>query len=430
MVTVAIAFDGLDPLPPLAVINSTATTAASAESLDKIDFAAVTVASAKKSLLALLRSPEVASQLPEGTGRRVRVCDGFESILAERPALNALVAMNTSKVRRRELLSLFNFAAFYLPHALSADRLVYLDTDTLVVRKEWVRHASTVFKTMGKGRPVAAVEDCSQKLGKYVNFVFLRKLLSGKTGPLAFDRFFGPDRVVDEETCVFNRGVVLFDAKRWRELRLTAVIEELVAAYVKSKAKLWRGGVSQPPFLVALAGRYKKLALEWNVRGVGRVDLSHSELERLTDMIRQKRPASNSSFSTLMRHTEKVGPFQKRTPFVAPLAYRANILHFTGEIKPWRVSSTAASNFAEFGVATDSEGHVMGECHPRLNVTAVRNATSPTALFATGCYAQLPLCACGLDDCVESCAAAWHRFVSPESRIVAQTLESFSSIHQ
>ena len=80
-------------------------------------------------------------------------------------------------------------------------------------------------------------------------------------------------------TCVFNRGVVLFDPRRWRELGLTRTIEELVSAYVKSHARLWRGGVSQPPFLLALGGRYAKLPLEWNVRGLGRVDMSYVEYE-------------------------------------------------------------------------------------------------------------------------------------------------------
>lgn len=425
-ITVAIAYDGLDPLPPLAVINSTATSAG--DRVSWIEIAAVTESDAKAELLALLRAPEVSRLLPSGL--RVRVCDGLSSALAERPALSALSAMNesSSRVRRRELLSLFNFAAFYLPHALvRSNRLVYLDTDAIVVRRDWARQASSVFKTLGKGKPVAAVEDCSQRLSKYVNFQLLRKLLAQRTsGPLAYDRFFGPDRAVDEETCVFNRGVVLFDARRWRDLRLTAVIEELVAYYVKSKAKLWRGGVSQPPFLVALAGRYKKLPLEWNVRGVGRVDLSHVELERTAAMIRDKRPASNASYTALLAHTSLVGPFQKRTPFVAPLAYRAHVLHFTGEIKPWRVSRTAALDWSAFGVATDPQGHVKGECFPRRDVSAVLNATSPTALFATGCFARLPLCACGPRDCVESCAAVWHRYVAPQAWAALESLRALS----
>ena len=86
----------------------------------------------------------------------------------------------------------------------------------------------------------------------------------------AWSRFGFVDEAYSNETCVFNRGVVLLDCKRWRELRLTETIEDLVDAYVHSHAKLWRGGISQPPFLLALAGRYMKLNMEWNVRGLGR----------------------------------------------------------------------------------------------------------------------------------------------------------------
>ena len=50
--------------------------------------------------------------------------------------------------------------------------------------------------------------------------------------------------------------VVLFDCERWRELRLTETIEDLVEAFVQSRARLWRGGISQPPFLLALAGAH------------------------------------------------------------------------------------------------------------------------------------------------------------------------------
>ncbi|KAJ1460095.1 nucleotide-diphospho-sugar transferase, partial [Pelagophyceae sp. CCMP2097] len=167
-----------------------------------------------------------------------------------------------ARVRRRELLSPFNFCAFYLPHILDADRILYVDTD-VVVRAD-------VSKLRGLdmgGHAAAATEDCSQKLSKYINFQILGRVLArrrahGAHGALQFD-------AATNETCVFNRGVVLFDAAKWRNMRLTSAIEELIVLYVKSRARLWRGGVSQPPFLLALAGRYADLGLAWNVRGLG-----------------------------------------------------------------------------------------------------------------------------------------------------------------
>ena len=69
----------------------------------------------------LLRAPAVARELPAGLGEKIRVCGGFTHMLAQRPALAALATLKNAsdpklgKIRRKELLSPFNFAAFYLP---------------------------------------------------------------------------------------------------------------------------------------------------------------------------------------------------------------------------------------------------------------------------------------------------------------------------
>ena len=128
-----------------------------------------------------------------------------------------------------------------------------------------------------RGAPAAAVEDCTQRVYKYVDFDLLKRHDRRRYAPTSWSRFGLKPEAYSNETCVFNRGVVLFDALRWRELRLTETIEDLVDAFVSTRAKLWRGGISQPPFLLALAGRYLKLDMEWNVRGLGRVDLGRSE---------------------------------------------------------------------------------------------------------------------------------------------------------
>merc|ERR1719271_434218 len=101
-------------------------------------------------------------------------------MLLERPALRALHDLRNasdrttvSRVRRRELLSPFNFAAFYLPHVLDARRILYLDTDTLV-KADVLRGLADL--DMGR-HAVAAVEDCSQRLLKYINFQLLERTL-------------------------------------------------------------------------------------------------------------------------------------------------------------------------------------------------------------------------------------------------------------
>ena len=116
-------------------------------------------------------------------------------------------------------------------------------------------------------KAVAAVNDCSQKIAKY----FREDLL-----PIQHKILW--QRVLRGDGCVFNRGVVVFDTLRWRTLQLTETIEDLVDAFVDSKAKLWSSGISQPPFLLALAGRYEQLPVSWNVRGLGPVWKSTSEL--------------------------------------------------------------------------------------------------------------------------------------------------------
>ncbi|KAH8045422.1 hypothetical protein JL720_16701 [Aureococcus anophagefferens] len=72
------------------------------------------------------------------------------------------------------------------------------------------------------------------------------------------------------DTCVFNRGVLLLNGEIWRRERMAERIERLVVDFVHSKGALFRAGVSQPPFLLALANHYFKLGQEWNVRGLGR----------------------------------------------------------------------------------------------------------------------------------------------------------------
>ena len=44
------------------------------------------------------------------------------------------------------------------------------------------------------------------------------------------------------------------------------------------KGPLWRAGVSQPPFLIALAGKFTDLGAEYNVRGLGRGDIAPDEV--------------------------------------------------------------------------------------------------------------------------------------------------------
>ena len=185
------------------------------------------------------------------------------------------------------------------------------------------------------GAPAAAVEDCTQKVFKYINYDLLQRYdYAGRKdrgdGTLHWSRFGFERDAYSNETCVFNRGVVLFDCPRWRELRLTETIEDLVDAFVSSRAKLWRGGISQPPFLLALAGRYFKLDMEWNVRGLGRMDLGRNEWLSLAAFAKERYGTEPASFE---RHMAPSGPFKHTfNPFLCPFSAHAKILDSSGRV--------------------------------------------------------------------------------------------------
>ena len=183
------------------------------------------------------------------------------------------------------------------------------------------------------GAPAAAVEDCTQKVHKYVNYELLEEKDHHKLGgEKHWSRFGLSDAAYSNETCVFNRGVVLFDSARWRELRLTETIEDLVDAFVSTRAKLWRGGISQPPFLLTLAGRYLKLGVEWNVRGLGRLELGRAEWLLLAQGAQERYGTPG-----LDAHTAPAGPFRHTfNPYVSPFAAHAKILHFNGDVRTLR----------------------------------------------------------------------------------------------
>lgn len=68
--------------------------------------------------------------------------------------------------RRKELFDPLNFAAFYL-HELfpAAARVLYLDTDVVVL----ANLVDGLSRLNLHGQPAGVVEDCSQRLGKYVD---------------------------------------------------------------------------------------------------------------------------------------------------------------------------------------------------------------------------------------------------------------------
>ncbi|CAJ1410101.1 unnamed protein product [Effrenium voratum] len=272
---------------------------------------------------------------------------------------------------RKELFDALNFAAFYLHEALpdlANGRVLYLDTDVVVV-SDLAPLASLDLQ----GHAAGAAEDCSQRVGKYIDVDRLKALQSEL-----------PAHQVSKKSCVVNRGVVLVDCAAWKKHQVTESIEQLVKLHLtKGKGPLWRAGVSQPPFLIALAGKYLDLGAEYNVRGLGRGDIAPEEVD-----FYKKRKRWDPYYDKFLRKCKfHCCPGCKGwalSPYVSALAQQAKILHFNGRLKP----SHAAKRGTE----------------PVL---------PPTSEEDRSVREQRPLCSCG-HQCLQECAGIWWKYLPPE----------------
>ncbi|XP_024362409.1 uncharacterized protein [Physcomitrium patens] len=210
---------------------------------------------------------------------------------------------------RKELVSPYNFLPFYLPKTYSEiRRIIYLDSDIVVKGNLEVLNDVDL-----EGHSVAAIEDCSQRFQVYFDFAQLDEIQK-RQGP---DRpSWLPDEPFNKSACVFNRGVLVIDTKEWIDQNITKAIVWWMDEFRKADKKaLYKAGMSQPPFLLALYGKHKVLDETWNVRGLGRPNLS--DMERI-----YYKKGWNYTF--------------ERIPFMSPFADEANILHFNGKYKPWK----------------------------------------------------------------------------------------------
>ncbi|KAJ7285495.1 hypothetical protein O6H91_05G107200 [Diphasiastrum complanatum] len=217
------------------------------------------------------------------------------------------ISFRSDSKAREELASPYNFLPFYLPHIFKQfERIIYLDSDVVV--KGDIQELNQLDL---EGKAVAAVEDCSQMFKIYFNFDLLTAILEKERRDISWL----PYKLIEPNTCIFNRGVLLIDVKRWIHENLTEAIEWWMGKFREAEKPLYKYGLSQPPFLLALYRKYKKLEVTWNVRGLGRNEFSEIEREYMKTVL-SKKPA--------------------RRPFLAPLADGAKVLHFNGKYKPWK----------------------------------------------------------------------------------------------
>jgi lipopolysaccharide biosynthesis glycosyltransferase len=86
-----------------------------------------------------------------------------------------------------------------------------------------------------EGKPAAAVEDCSQKLGTYFDFHQLEKIQARKDNP-----GWVPKVPISPEACVFNRGVLVIDTKEWIKQQVTESIFWWMDEFRNSSSVLYK----------------------------------------------------------------------------------------------------------------------------------------------------------------------------------------------
>lgn len=297
--------DDQDLRPLVVAINSTM---ANARDPGRLVFHLITKAETAGAFVSAIKGALPTAQI------RAHHNDTIEEHIRE------VVTFRKSSGARKSLASPFNFAPFYLDAFLASQvsdeerqqglpsRLVYLDTDVVLTGDIAKLHEFDMH-----GHAVAAVQDCLQTFDTYIDFKELEKV--------------EPTLRIDPKTCVFNRGVFVVDVKRWRDLKLTKDIEHWMDRYRHSKKDLYKFGMSQPPWLLALRGRYQTLGAEWNCRGLGRELLDPRELAEL-------KVQGFDKASVKRLGIKPAGP--RARPYLATCGASSELLHFNGGMKPWR----------------------------------------------------------------------------------------------
>ncbi|CAK9022583.1 Glycosyltransferase 8 domain-containing protein 1 [Durusdinium trenchii] len=293
-----------------------------------------------------------------------------------------------------ELFDALNFAAFYLHEALpdapggrvlspgtvKADPLDvirggYLDTD-VVVTSDLAELASFNLHGFAAG----AAEDCSQRMGKYLDFDRMRSKALQSELPKGLQ--------ARKKGCVINRGVVLLDLAVWKSQNITGIIEELVRLHLtKGKGPLWRAGVSQPPFLIALAGKYYDLGAEFNVRGLGRGDIAPEEVD-FHKKRRQWDPYFDKFLYKCKFHCCPGCKGWALSPYISALAQKAKILHFNGRLKPSHAGKRGLERVATSALLVNNGRCAAVESRVRWTLVAVSAGVKMTCQAAQQCEVQ------------------------------------------
>jgi len=230
--------------------------------------------------------------------------------------LSHLISWRKTSKSRRVLASPFNFAPFYLDYYLAEPgqersdirRLIYLDTDTLVLGD-----LAELYDMDLQGHTCAAVPYCLQRFEDYINFEVLAEL--------------GFEGVYDPKSCIANRGILIIDTALWKQKNITGRVEDWMVRYRNAERDLWMGGMSQPPWLLAMNGDYLHLGDDWNCNSLGRDSMSMWE----SVILRR----SGFDHKALRILGVKLGMYGSIQPYVVTCSSKAKLLHYNGDMKPW-----------------------------------------------------------------------------------------------
>ncbi|KAK3002317.1 hypothetical protein RJ639_021442 [Escallonia herrerae] len=167
------------------------------------------------------------------------------------PFSESLVKDLISSSIRQALENPLNYARSYLADILEpcVDRVIYLDSDTIVVddiRKLWSI-------SLTGSRAIGAPEYCHANFANYFTDEFWFDL--------EFSKVFEAKR-----PCYFNTGVMVMDLVRWREGDYTRRIETWMK--IQKERRIYELG-SLPPFLLVFGGDVEPIEHRWNQHGLG-----------------------------------------------------------------------------------------------------------------------------------------------------------------
>ncbi|VVA94716.1 unnamed protein product [Arabis nemorensis] len=188
-------------------------------------------------------SPRVLSQLVRSTFPSLN----FKVYIFREDTVINLISSSI----RQALENPLNYARNYLGDILdrSVDRVIYLDSDVIVVddiTKLWNT-------TLTGSRVIGAPEYCHANFTQYFTPGFwsdpaLPGLISGRT------------------PCYFNTGVMVMDMVRWRAGNYREKLEQWMQ--LQKKKRIYDLG-SLPPFLLVFAGNVEAIDHRWNQHGLG-----------------------------------------------------------------------------------------------------------------------------------------------------------------